>query len=285
MKLTRNTQKNAKATQVKVSAIASDFSFLKKSHHEHFYVLFQPSVNVKSKQDQKNDEQDCSDFELLGKLDIDQIDDQFDVEKKKTVKKSIKFRSKNTVEKRSPRVTRSVRKCYKEEEVPDDDHYICMYREKFGSLKITDKSFIIFCCLFLVCEECQDFYYGECPSHSFKIIEDKDNKVDTEQSDAMQSLPENLCIKKSSIPQAGLGVFSKEKLEMRTRFGPYKGKKMSPEDLDDDINTSYMWEVSVSSTIFLNLFFTWYSILNFRLSKIERSSIMLMVRTLLVVIG
>ena len=109
-------------------------------------------------------------------------------------------------------------------------------------IKITSNNKDVF--YFLVCEECQDFYYGECPSHSFKIIEDSFNKTETSpHPDAIKSLPENLYVKNSLIPNAGSGVFTKVKLDMNTRFGPYKGKKVDPEYLEDDMNTTYMWEV------------------------------------------
>ena len=60
---------------------------------------------------------------------------------------------------------------------------------------------------------------------------------------AMKSLPENLYVKQSVIPEAGMGVFAKEKLEENTRFGPYRGVKVLNEDLEEERNTSYMWEV------------------------------------------
>ncbi len=61
--------------------------------------------------------------------------------------------------------------------------------------------------------------------------------------DAMKSLPENLYVKHSVIPEAGMGVFAKEKLEINTRLGPYRGVKVLKEDLEEGRNTSYMWEV------------------------------------------
>ena len=61
--------------------------------------------------------------------------------------------------------------------------------------------------------------------------------------DAVKSLPESLSIQKSLIPGAGLGVFSKVKLDVNTRFGPYRGSKVDLEDLEDEMNTDYMWEV------------------------------------------
>ena len=59
----------------------------------------------------------------------------------------------------------------------------------------------------------------------------------------MKSLPENLYVKLSTIPEAGMGVFAKEKLEVNTRFGPYRGVKVLKEDLEEGRDTSYMWEV------------------------------------------
>jgi hypothetical protein len=62
-------------------------------------------------------------------------------------------------------------------------------------------------------------------------------------SSAIASLPQNLCVKLSTIPEAGMGVFAKEKLEFNSRFGPYRGVKVLKKDLVEERNTSYMWEV------------------------------------------
>ena len=93
------------------------------------------------------------------------------------------------------------------------------------------------------CDQCDDFYYGECPTHNFNIIEDNDMEAGKTTPGAIKSLPENLCVKSSTIPEAGMGVFAKEKLEVNTRFGPYRGDKILKEDLEEGRNTSYMWEV------------------------------------------
>ncbi|CAB4020400.1 zinc finger 2 homolog, partial [Paramuricea clavata] len=133
-------------------------------------------------------------------------------------RRSIKFKCKS-VKKPSRRSTRhTVRKNYTEDEVPDDDHYI-------------------------YCDQCDDFYYGECPTHNFNIIEDNDTGAGKKTPGAMKSLPENLYVKPSTIPEAGMGVLAKEKLEVNTRFGPYRGDKILKEDLEEGRNTSYMWEI------------------------------------------
>lgn len=59
------------------------------------------------------------------------------------------------------------------------------------------------------------------------------------------SLPENLEIRPSVIPNSGLGIFNTKVIDKGVRFGPYKGKKVRLEDIADDMDTCYMWEVSM----------------------------------------
>ena len=100
----------------------------------------------------------------------------------------------------------------------------------------------------LVCEECEDFYYGDCPVHgSLLPLADKTGDSDTNKSQA--SLPDGLEIRESNIPDAGLGVFAMLPLECGIRFGPYQGKKMRCDIPKVDFDTSYMWEVLKSSNI------------------------------------
>ena len=57
-------------------------------------------------------------------------------------------------------------------------------------------------------------------------------------------VPAQLTVKMSSIPGAGLGVFANhEGIARGVKFGPYVGKKVPPSHVDEDTNTSYMWEV------------------------------------------
>uniref|UniRef100_A0A7M5V2D1 Uncharacterized protein n=2 Tax=Clytia hemisphaerica TaxID=252671 RepID=A0A7M5V2D1_9CNID len=109
------------------------------------------------------------------------------------------------------------RKCYKEQQVPDEDH-------------------------FLYCEQCEDFYFGDCPVHGPLFpLADKDCP-DTENR-SLASLPDGLEVRESNIPGAGLGVFAKRQFNSGTRFGPYEGKKVRPDIPKDDMDTSYMWEI------------------------------------------
>jgi len=47
---------------------------------------------------------------------------------------------------------------------------------------------------------------------------------------SIASLPDSLEIKKSLIPNDGLGIFAKTKLAIGVNFGPYQGKKVLPHD-------------------------------------------------------
>ena len=101
---------------------------------------------------------------------------------------------------------------------------------------------MFFCCV--VCEECQDLHYGDCPVHGpLQVIVDRTMEGNSNLSSAVASLPPVLKISQSSIPGAGLGVFSASEIPKGVRFGPYKGKKIGWEHISDETNTSYMWEV------------------------------------------
>ena len=110
------------------------------------------------------------------------------------------------------------------------------------------KSNCVFYCS--VCEECQDLHYGDCPVHGpLQIIADKTMEGNSNLSSAVASLPAVLKISQSSIPGAGLGVFSASEIPKGVRFGPYKGNKIGWEHISDETNTSYMWEVAFYCTI------------------------------------
>ncbi|XP_063956537.1 histone-lysine N-methyltransferase PRDM9-like [Lytechinus pictus] len=106
------------------------------------------------------------------------------------------------------------RKCYKEEDVPDDDHYI-------------------------YCEDCHEVFEGECSKHPLTII--KDNPIPKGCKDrAIKTLPDGLLVKQSSIPGAGQGVFATKFIPKGHRFGPYDGDIV---DLETGYDSGYSWEV------------------------------------------
>ncbi|GIY45803.1 histone-lysine N-methyltransferase PRDM9 [Caerostris darwini] len=91
------------------------------------------------------------------------------------------------------------RKCYKEENVPDQDEY-------------------------LHCDVCNGEYEGVCPVHGpmLLVCDTKVRKDDPQK--ARKSLPLTLSIGFSSIKGAGLGVWTEMPLVAGVVFGPYKGK-------------------------------------------------------------
>uniref|UniRef100_A0A7M5XKZ9 Uncharacterized protein n=1 Tax=Clytia hemisphaerica TaxID=252671 RepID=A0A7M5XKZ9_9CNID len=109
------------------------------------------------------------------------------------------------------------RKCYREQQVPDEDH-------------------------FLYCEQCEDFYFGDCPVHG-PLFPLADKDCPNTENRSLASLPDGLEVRESNIPGAGLGVFAKRQFNSGTRFGPYEGKKVRPDIPKDDMDTSYMWEI------------------------------------------
>ena len=90
-----------------------------------------------------------------------------------------------------------------------------------------------------------------------QIIEDKPREENPDVSAAVASLPASLKISDSSIPGAGLGVFSTSEIPKGVRFGPYKGMKIGWENIAEDRNTGYCWEVRFYENLknFINLKF------------------------------
>ncbi len=60
------------------------------------------------------------------------------------------------------------------------------------------------------CDERNQFIHGpECTKHIFAIVADTVPKTRYGARYATKTLPANLCVKMSSIPRAGKGVFAK----------------------------------------------------------------------------
>ena len=97
----------------------------------------------------------------------------------------------------------------------------------------------------LVCEECGDFNFGDCPVHGplLPVDDTKPSEVGEGISKARSTLPPVLEILESTIEGAGLGVFATEPIEIGIRFGPYQGKKVHRSAIKDENNSGYMWEV------------------------------------------
>ncbi|XP_031430670.2 histone-lysine N-methyltransferase PRDM9-like, partial [Clupea harengus] len=103
---------------------------------------------------------------------------------------------------------------YTEEEVPKDEDY-------------------------LYCEDCEYFYIDECGVHGPpNFIPDTPAPVGVPDR-ARLTLPPGLVVRKSNIPNAGLGVFNQGQTVPRgAHFGPYEGEVM---DRDEAIESGYSW--------------------------------------------
>ena len=58
---------------------------------------------------------------------------------------------------------------------------------------------------------------------------------------ATETLPDGLSVRKSKIPDAGLGVWSNKLIPNRSRFGPYEGEIIR--NADKAHSTGYAWQV------------------------------------------
>ena len=100
--------------------------------------------------------------------------------------------------------------------------------------------------LFPVCDDCDKSYHGDCPVHGPLIPLDESRGWDQDsKSFTSVPVPLQVTVKMSSIMNAGKGVFAKEFIPRRTRIGPYKGEVVQKEDVTDETDTSYFWEVGI----------------------------------------
>ncbi|XP_029105265.1 histone-lysine N-methyltransferase PRDM9-like isoform X1 [Scleropages formosus] len=91
------------------------------------------------------------------------------------------------------------------------------------------------------CEECKSFYVDECETHGPpSFIPDSPAPLGAPQR-ALLTLPPGMMVSRSSIPEAGLGVFNQgETVPVGTHFGPYEGEVTTREEA---IESSYSWVV------------------------------------------
>ncbi|XP_065904451.1 histone-lysine N-methyltransferase set-17-like isoform X2 [Dysidea avara] len=103
----------------------------------------------------------------------------------------------------------------------------------------------------IFCDDCDKSYHGDCPVHGPLIPLDESWGWDQDsKSFTSVPVPLQVTVKMSSIMNAGKGVFAKEFIPRRTRIGPYKGEVVQKEDLTDETDTSYFWEVQNGTTEF-----------------------------------
>lgn len=72
-----------------------------------------------------------------------------------------------------------------------------------------------------VCPDCNHFTEDSCERHPFHNIPDNPSGIRGSADYHIASIPPQLCLAYSSIPNAGKGVFAQEFLPKLTKFGPY----------------------------------------------------------------
>ncbi|XP_053089825.1 histone-lysine N-methyltransferase PRDM7 isoform X1 [Pangasianodon hypophthalmus] len=94
---------------------------------------------------------------------------------------------------------------------------------------------------YLYCEICKSFFFNKCEVHGLPLfIPDTPAPMGVPDR-ARQTLPPGLEIRKSGIPDAGLGVFNKgETVPVGAHFGPYQGELV---DREEAMNSGYSWVV------------------------------------------
>ncbi|XP_065900691.1 zinc finger protein 709-like isoform X2 [Dysidea avara] len=101
----------------------------------------------------------------------------------------------------------------------------------------------------IFCLDCGKSYHGDCPVHGPLIPLDESLGLDQDsQSYTSVPVPLQVTVKMSSIMNAGKGVFAKGFIPRRTKIGPYKGEVVHKEDVTDETDTSYFWEVKKTGT-------------------------------------
>lgn len=60
-------------------------------------------------------------------------------------------------------------------------------------------------------------------------------------------VPPGLEVKESTIPRAGRGVFAKCVIPKHDFFGPFVGRKVTPEEAKHYKDSPYVWEVKSAS--------------------------------------
>lgn len=94
---------------------------------------------------------------------------------------------------------------------------------------------------FLGCLLCRKQSAEPCPLHGLTYASRQDNGFHT--SKAMRSLPQEVCLCRSSVPGAEFGVCTRRHIPAGTWIGPFEGKRVRPGDVKAGMDTSFMWEV------------------------------------------
>ena len=99
--------------------------------------------------------------------------------------------------------------------------------------------------LVIVCDDLNELYHGERPMHG--PLSELDSTAGDDQASLVYTqlpVPAQLSVRPSVIPGAGLGIFVVSLINKGVWVGPYEGRKVAREDMEDLYNTAYAWEVS-----------------------------------------
>ncbi|XP_068711466.1 zinc finger protein Xfin-like [Montipora foliosa] len=98
---------------------------------------------------------------------------------------------------------------------------------------------------YILCSKCNKLQIGACSIHcNLRWVKEPLEVLVTEgQTKARATIPKNMDLKSSSIPDAGLGIFAKERFESDVVFGPYWGQKITVADVTSSMDQSYMWDI------------------------------------------
>jgi len=102
-----------------------------------------------------------------------------------------------------------------------------------GTAKETRSSF---------CKTCNKVYAICCPIHSTCNSTDSALEVDWD-SYAIKSFPDVVQLCKSSIPGKTYGVCARQHIPVGTWIGPYEGRKIAPDAINQNVDSSYLWEI------------------------------------------
>ncbi|KAK2819442.1 hypothetical protein Q7C36_021088 [Tachysurus vachellii] len=95
---------------------------------------------------------------------------------------------------------------------------------------------------FLYCEICRSFFINKCELHGSPVFIPDTPVLIGVWDRARQTLPTFLEIRKSDIPDAGLGVFNTGgTVPVGVHFGPYEGELV---DREEAMNSGYSWVIS-----------------------------------------
>ncbi|XP_049274720.1 histone-lysine N-methyltransferase PRDM9 [Rhipicephalus sanguineus] len=99
---------------------------------------------------------------------------------------------------------------------------------------------------YLFCDDCNMDYPGDCPVHG-PLIQVKDTPVPLgDPQRANKTVPDGLCVGRSTIKGAQYGVFTLKRLSKRLCFGPYEGVRVGSSGAN-----GYTWQIRHGGNVYL----------------------------------